>query len=120
MDELKQLDGDTFGSNNEPDGDQHDDEDDDNVNVRIPPRMEGVPAGEPSAIQEESFDSYEPTNSTLNQDDVNILSELLAVPTEDRKRQYDEDLTNKVAKTSDDWINNVDRSPIFSKLPKTN
>ena len=119
MDELKQLDGDTLGSNIEPDGDQHDDEDDNPVNIGIPPHIEGVPAGEPSAIREESFDKDEPTNSTINQDDVNLLSELLAVPTEDRKRKYDEDLTNGVVKTSDDRFNNVEGSPIFSKILKT-
>ena len=85
----------------------------------IPPHREGVPTGEPSAIQEKSSNSNEPTNSTLNQD-INILSELLAVPTEDRKRQHDKDLANKVAKTSDDRFNNVEGSPIFSKIPKTN
>jgi len=120
IDELIQHDGDDLRSIKEPDGDQHDDEDDYNINMEIPPHREGVPAGEPSAIQEESFNSNEPTNSTLNLDDVNLLSELLAVPTEDRKRQHDEDLTNEVAKTSDDRFNKVEGSPLFSIIPKTN
>ena len=63
MDELKQLDRDTLSSNNESDGDQRDNEDHDDVNMEIPPHVEGVPAGEPSAIREELFDSDEPTNS---------------------------------------------------------
>ena len=74
----------------------------------------------PLSIREESSNSDEPTNSTLNQDEINLLSELLAVPTEDRKRQHDKDLTNEVAKTSDDRFNNMKGSPIFSKIPKTN
>ena len=40
----------TLGSINEPDGDQHDDVNDNNVNIGIPAHREGVPAGEPSAI----------------------------------------------------------------------
>ena len=62
MDKLKQLYGDTLGSNNEPDGVQHDDEDNNDVNMGIPPHIEGVPAGDPSAIRGESVDSDAPTN----------------------------------------------------------
>ena len=113
MDELIQHNGDDLGSNKEPDGDQHNDEDDNDVNVEIPPHREGVPTGEPSAIQEES-------SSHLEEDDVNLLSELLAVPTQVRKRQHDEDLTNEVAKASDDWFNTVEGSPILSKYQKAN
>ena len=90
MDELKQLDGDTLSSNNDSDGDQHDDEDHNDVNMECPSHVEGVPAGVPSTIRDESFDSNEdttiPHHSTLNQDDVNLLPQLLNVPTEDRKR----------------------------------
>ena len=67
-----------------------------------PPHIEGVPEGEPFAIQDDLFNSDKDTtrshHSTLNQDDVNLLSQLLLVPTEDRKRQYDKDLPNEVAK----------------------
>ena len=121
MDEVKQLDGDTVSSNNASDGDQYNDEDRDDVNMEVPSHVVGVPAGGPTyAIQEELFDSDEPTNSTVNQNDITLLSEPLAIPTEDRKRQYDEDLTNEVVKASDNRFNNVERSPIFSKIPKTN
>ena len=113
MDALKQHDGGNLGSIEEPDGDQHDDEDDNNVNMGIPPHKEGVSTGEPSAIQEES-------SSALEEDDDNLLSEFLAVPTEVRKIQHDEDLTHEVAKTPDDRFNNVEGSPILSKIPKTN
>ena len=113
MNELTQHDGDDLGSIEEPDSDQHDDEDDDDVNMEIPPHREGVPTGEPSAIREDSF-------STLEEDDVNRLSELLAVPTEVRKRQHDEGLINEVAKASNDRFNNVEESPILSRITKTN
>ena len=119
MDEVKQLDGDTVSSNNASDGDQYNDEDRDDVNMEVPSHVVGVPAGGPTyAIQEELFDSDEPTNSTLNQDDVNLPSERLAVPTEDTKRQYDKDLTNEVVKTSDDRFNNAEGIPISSKILK--
>ena len=113
MNELTQHDGDVLGSIEEPDSDQYDDEDDDDVNMEIPPHREGVPTGEPSAIREDSL-------STLEEDDVNRLSELLAVPTEFRKRQHNKDLTNKGGKISDDRFNKAEGSPIFKKIPKTN
>ena len=123
MDELKQLDGNTLSSNNESDGDKYGDEDHNDVNMADPPHVEDVPAGEPSAIQDESFDSNKdttrPHHSTLNQDDANLLSQLLNVPMEDRKRQY-EDLTNEVVKTSDNRFNNAEGSPISSKRLKRN
>ena len=61
MDELKQLDGDTPSLNNGSDGDQHDDEDHDDDNMVDLPHVEGVPEGEPSAIQDELFDSNKDT-----------------------------------------------------------
>ena len=80
------------------------------------PHVEGVPGGELSAIKDESFDSDKDItrthHSTLTQDDVNLLSQLLDVPTEDRKRQYDKDLTNEVVKTSDNRFTNAEESPI--------
>ena len=51
MNELTQHDGDDLGSIEEPDSDQHDDEDDDDVSMEIPPHREGVPTGEPTTIQ---------------------------------------------------------------------
>ena len=113
MDELIQHDGDNLGSIEEPDGDQHDDEDDDNINMEILPHREGVPTGEPSAIREDSF-------STLEEDDVSRLSELLAVPTEVRKRQHNKDLTDEGDKISDDRFNRAEGSTIFKKIPKKN
>ena len=89
-----------------------------------PPHVEGVLAGGGSALQDESFHSNEditrPHNSTLNQDDANLLSQHLNFPTEERKIQYDEDLQNKVVKTSDEWFNNAEGSPISSKMLKIN
>ena len=75
--------------------------------------------GRPSAIQDESFDSNEDItrthHSTLNQDDVNHPSPLLDIPTEDRNRQHDGDVTNEVAKTPEDRFHNSEGSPIFEK-----
>ena len=81
--------------------------------MEIPAQREGAPTGEPSAIREDSF-------STFNEDDVTRLSELLAAPTEDRKRQHNEDLTNEVDKISDDRFNKAEGNLIFSKIPKKN
>ena len=81
--------------------------------MEIPPHREGVPTGEPSAIREES-------SSTINEDDANLILELIVVPTEDRKRQHNEDLTNEVDKISDDRFNKAEGSPIFSKISKKN
>ena len=124
MDELNQLDGDTLSSNNGSDGDQHDNEDHVNVNIVDPPHVDGVPAGEPSAIQDESFNGDEDTtrihHSTLNQDGVNLLSQLLNVQTEDRKIQYDGGLTNEMVKTSNDGLIKPEGSPIFSKILNRN
>ena len=124
MDGLKELDNDTLSLNNGPDGDQHDDKDHDDDNIVYLPHLEGVPKGEPSAIQYELFDSDEditrPHYSSLNQEDVNLLSPLLDIPTEDRKRQYHADLTNKVVKTSEDRFHNAEGSPIFAKILKRN
>ena len=124
MEELKLLDGDTFSLNNGSDGDQHDGEDHDHDNMVDPLHVEGVPEGEPSAIQDESFGSDEdiprPHHSTLNQDAVNLLSPLLDIPMEDRKIQYDADLTNKVVKISKDRLYNAEDSPIFAKRLKRN
>ena len=78
-----------------------------------PPHREGVPIGEPSAIQEKSY-------STINEDDSSLILQLIAGPTEDRKRQHNENLTNEVDKISDDRFNKAEGSPIFSKIPKKN
>ena len=106
MDELKQLDGYTLNLDNGPDGDQHDDEDHDGNTMVDLPHVEGVSKGEPCAIQDELFDSdkdmIKPHHSTLNQDDVNLLSPLLDIPTKDRKIHYDENPTNEVVNTSED------------------
>ena len=111
MDKLTQHDGDDLGSIRKPDSNQHDDEDDDDFNMETPGHREGVPTGEPSAIQEES-------SSTINEDDANLISQLIVGPTEDRKRQHNKDLTNEVEKISDDRFNKAEGSPIFTKIPK--
>ena len=113
MNELTQHDGDDLGSIRESDSNQHDDGDEYNVNMEIPAHREGVPTGEPSAIQEESY-------STINEDDANLISQLIAGPTEDRKRQHNENLTNEVDKISDDRFNKAEECPIFKKIPKKN
>ena len=78
MDELTQHKGDDRGSIREQDNNQHDDGDDDDVNMEIPPHREGVPTGKPSAIREKS-------SSTINGEDANLILELIVAPTEDRK-----------------------------------
>ena len=57
---------------------------------------------------------------TLNEDDVNLISEIKAGLKEDRKRQHNEDLTNEVDKISDNRFNRAEGSPIFTKIPKKN
>ena len=106
MDELKQLDDETLMKDNGPDGDQYDDEDLNADNV-----IEGIPKGDPSVIKDGSFNSDEDTTSThhltTNQD-------------EDRKRQYDADLANKVNNTSKDSFHKAEGSPILTKILKRN
>ena len=111
MNELTQHGGDDLESIEEPDIDQYDDEDDDDVNMEIPPHREGVPTGEPTTVQEDSF-------STLNEDDVNLLSEIRAGLTEDRKRQHNRDLTNEVDEISNDRLNRAEESLISKKNTK--
>ena len=124
MNKLKQLADDTLKLNNGSDGDQHDGEYHDDDNMLDLPHVEGVPEGESSAIKDESFDSDEDIprthHSTLNQDDVNLLSPLLDIPTEDRKRQYDVGLANEVINTSKDRFHNAEGSPILTKVLKNN
>ena len=94
MDELKQLDDVTLNLNNGSGGNQYDDEDHDADSMLMSdlPHVEGVPEGEPSAIKDTSFESDKDItrthHSTLNQDDVNLLSPLLDIPMEDRKIHY--------------------------------
>ena len=89
MDELKQLDDDTLMSDNGPDGDQHNDEDHNADNMLDQLYIEGIPEGELSVIKNGLFNIDKHITrthqSTLNQDDNNLPSPLLDIPTEDRK-----------------------------------
>ena len=120
MEELKQLDDDTLRLNNWSDGNQYDDEDHDTDSMLDLPHVELVPEAEASAIKDESFNSDEDItrthHSTLNQDDVNLLSPFLDIPTEDKKRQYDANLANEVINTSEDRFHNAEGSPISTKI----
>ena len=54
-------------------------------------------------------------HSTVKQDGVNLLSPLLDISKEDRKKQYDADLENEVTKTSEDCFHNAEGSLILTK-----
>ena len=105
--------------NNRSDGDQCDDEDHNTDNVLDQPHIRGVPEGEPSVIKDGLFNSDEDItrtqHSTPNQDDINLLSPLLDIPMEDRKRQHDANLANEVINTSEDRFHNAEGSPISTK-----
>ena len=73
MDELKQLDRNTLSSNNESDGDQHYDEDHDNVNMEDPQHVEGVPAGDPSAIQNNRSTATKTQQDLTTQHSIRIM-----------------------------------------------
>ena len=66
MDKLKQLDSDTLSINNGLDVNQHDDIDHDYDNMVDLPHVKGVLEGEPSAIQDDSFDSNKDITRTYH------------------------------------------------------
>ena len=119
MGELKQLDENTLMSDNGSDCDQYDEEDLNADKMIDQPHIAGIPEGGPSVIKDGSSNSDEDIartrHSTVHQDDVNLLSPLLDIPTEDRKRQYDTDLANEVINTSKDHFHKAKDSPIFTK-----
>ena len=122
MDKLKQLDDGTLMSDIGPDVDQYDDEDLNADNMINQPQIEDIPEQEPSVIKDRSSNSDKDTTRThhltINQVDVNLLSPLLDIPTEDRRRQYDTNLANKVINTSKDRFRKAKCDTIFTKILK--
>ena len=125
MDEFKQLDNDdTLMSDNGSDGNQYYDKDLNANNMIDQPHIESIPGGEPSIIKDGLSNSDKDITrthySTINWDDVNLLSPLLDIPTEDRNIQYDVDLANEVFNISEDCFHKAEGSPIFTKRLKRN
>ena len=107
---------------NGSDGDQSDDKDPNVKNILDQLSIAGIPEGEPSVIKDDPSNIDEDMTGThhskINQDDLNLLSSLLDILKDDRKRHLDADQENKVIKSSEDRFQKAQCSHILSKILK--
>ena len=86
------------------------------------PSADGIPEGEPSAIKDGlsniDKDMAGTHHSKLNQDDVNLLSSLLDISKDDRKRNLHADQENELIKSSEDHFHKAQYSHISLKILK--
>ena len=106
MVELKPLNNNTLMLDNSSTSDQSNDKDP-TVKIMIDqPRIKVILGGDLSAIKDRLFNSDEDTTRThhskMNKNDVNLLSSLLDIPKDDRKRHLYANQENEVIKTSED------------------
>ena len=87
--------------------------------MRDQPSIEVIPEGKLSAIKDGSSNSDKDMTGThqsiINQDDANLLTSLLDIQKDDRKRHFCADQENEVIKTPEECLHKAQRSLISQK-----
>ena len=127
MTELELLHNGTLSVDSGPDKDQSQDEYLSAENMLDPPRIDSIPEGKPSAVEDGLFtidkDMIESHHSKINQDDATLILSLLDTSKEERttnrNRHLHVDLENELTKSSEERLRKAEYSHNSSRILKT-
>ena len=126
MAELELLNNNALQLDIRPEGNQSEDKDPSVNNILDPPRIGGIPEGEPltikdgpsnidNEISESHYSELDKYDATLR---LSMLDNLKKEATTDRKRNLHVDLENKVTKLAEDHFCKAEYSHIQTKYPR--